>query len=103
MLCFPAVLFSGAILPVHVMAGVGAAISVVIPVRWAFEAMGHALGVRDLLLHGGSPLGPPLVRSYGSAGTEAAGVYWLYLAAFTVVFLGSAWAALIRGCRRESR
>ena len=38
MLCFPAVLFSGAILPVNLMAGAGAALSVVIPSRWAFEA-----------------------------------------------------------------
>jgi hypothetical protein len=101
MLCFPAVLFSGAILPVHVMAGVGAAISTVIPVRWAFEATGHALAVRDLLLHGGSPLGPPLVHAYGNAGTQAASVYWLYLAAFTVVFLGGAWVALVRACRGD--
>jgi ABC-type transport system involved in multi-copper enzyme maturation permease subunit len=99
MLCFPAVLFSGAILPVHVMAGVGAAISTVIPVRWAFEAAGHTLGVRDLLLHGGSPLGPPLVRAYGNAGTQATGVYWLYLGAFVLVFLAGAWAVLVRGVR----
>ncbi|HEX4526402.1 MAG TPA: ATP-binding cassette domain-containing protein [Gaiellaceae bacterium] len=99
MLCFPAVLFSGAILPVHVMAGVGAAISTVIPVRWAFEAAGHTLGVRDLLLHGGSPLGPPLVRAYGTAGTQATGVYWLYLGAFVLVFLTGAWAVLVRRVR----
>jgi ABC-type multidrug transport system ATPase subunit/ABC-type transport system involved in multi-copper enzyme maturation permease subunit len=103
MLCFPAVLFSGAILPVHVMAGVGAAISLFIPVRWAFEAAGHAFGVRGLLLHGGSPLGPPLVRAYGNAGEEAAGVYWLYLGAFVLVFLAAAWATLVRGSRRETR
>jgi ABC-type multidrug transport system ATPase subunit len=103
MLCFPAVLFSGAILPVHVMAGVGAAISLFVPVRWAFEAAGRAFGVRNLLLHGGSPLGPPLVRAYGNAGDRAAGVYWLYLAAFFVVFLAGAWAALVRGCRRDAR
>ena len=46
MLCFPAVLFSGAILPVNLMAGVGAAFSWVIPSRWAFEAIGHDLGAR---------------------------------------------------------
>jgi ABC-type multidrug transport system ATPase subunit len=103
MLCFPAVLFSGAILPVNVMASVGAAISVVVPVRWAFEATGHTLGVRHLLQHGGSPLGPPLVRAYGNAGTAAAGVYWLYLGVFVLVFLGGAWAALVRGSRRETR
>jgi ABC-type multidrug transport system ATPase subunit len=103
MLCFPAVLFSGAILPVHVMAGVGAAISTVIPVRWAFEGIGHALGARAILLHGGSPLGPPLIRSYGNAGTASTGIYMLYLGIFTVVFLAGAWAVLVRGCRRSTR
>ncbi len=101
--CFPAVLFSGAILPVHVMAGAGAAISVVMPDRWAFEAIGHDLGVRNLLLHGGSPLGPPLVRSYGSAGQHATSTYWLYLVVFTAVFLAGAWLVLLRGRRRDAR
>jgi ABC-type multidrug transport system ATPase subunit len=100
MLCFPAVLFSGAILPVHVMARLGAAISVVVPVRWSFEAIGRALDVRDLLLHGGSPLGPPLVRAYGDAGTSSTATYWLYLALFVVVFLAAAWATLARRLSR---
>jgi ABC-2 type transporter len=102
MVCFPAVLFSGAILPVHVMASLGAAISTVIPVRWAFEATDHVLGVRNLLLRGGSPLGPPLVRSYGNAGTAASGSYWLYLGTFTIVFLAAAQATLARKGRRKS-
>ena len=55
MLCFPAVLFSGAILPVNLMAGAGAALSAVIPSRWAFEAIGHDLGARRILAQGGSP------------------------------------------------
>jgi ABC-type multidrug transport system ATPase subunit len=100
MLCFPAVLFSGAILPVHVMAKVGAAISVVIPVRWSFEGIGHALDVRTLLLEGGSPLGPPLVRAYGNAGESATTTYWLYLALFVAVFLAAAWAVLARRLSR---
>jgi len=87
LLCFPAVLFSGAILPVHIMAGVGAGISVAMPVRWAFEAIGHDLGVRQLLLGGGSPLGPPLVASYGGAGSHATGTYWAILLVFCLVFL----------------
>ncbi len=103
MLCFPAVLFSGAILPVHVMAGVGAAISAVIPVRWAFESLGHDLGVRDLLANGGSPLGPPLLRAYGGAGDRAHETYWLYLVAFTAVFFAGAWATLLMSCRRSTR
>ena len=77
MLCFPAVLFSGAILPVHLMAGAGAALSVVIPSRWAFEAIGHDLGARRILAEGGSRLGPPLLASYGDAGTASTGTYWL--------------------------
>jgi len=103
MLCFPAVLFSGAILPVHVMAGVGAAISAVIPVRWAFEAIGHDLGVRDLLAHGGSPLGPPLLRAYGGACLHSHVTYWLYLAAFVAVFFAGAWLTLFYSCRRGTR
>jgi hypothetical protein len=98
MLCFPAVLFSGAIVPVHVMAGVGAAISTVMPDRWAFEALGHDLGVRHLLAHGGSPLGPPLLQAYGNAGTQTTGLYWLYLAAFAVVFFAGASVTLVRRC-----
>lgn len=43
-LCFPAVLFSGAIVPVHLMAGVGAAIAAVVPVRSAFEGSGTSSG-----------------------------------------------------------
>jgi ABC-type multidrug transport system ATPase subunit len=103
MLCFPAVLFSGAILPVAVMAPVGAAISVVIPVRWAFEAVGVALGVRKLLLRGGSPLGPPLVESYGSAGLETVTTYWAYLAVFIVVFFVATWLVLARTATRSPR
>jgi ABC-type multidrug transport system ATPase subunit len=103
MLCFPAVLFSGAILPVHVMAGAGAAISVVISDRWAFEALGHDFGVRHLLADGGSPLGRPLLASYGNAGTHPTVVYWLYLTAFALVFFAAAWAVLRHRCRRNSR
>ena len=103
MLCFPAVLFSGAILPVHLMAGAGAALSVVIPSRWAFEAIGHDLGARRILAEGGSPLGPPLLASYGDAGTQSTGTYWLVLAAFAVVFLVATWAVLVRTTRKSQR
>jgi hypothetical protein len=103
MLCFPAVLFSGAILPVHLMAGAGAGISTIIPGRWAFEALGHDLGVRHILADGGSPLGPPLVAAYGDAGTQATVVYWLWLIACAVVFFLGAWLVLRRRCRRDLR
>jgi len=103
MLCFPAVLFSGAILPVHLMAGAGAMISVAIPSRWAFEALGHDLGARHILADGGSPLGRPLLASYGDAGTSQTGTYWLILAAFAVSFLIATWIVLVRATRRPAR
>jgi ABC-type multidrug transport system permease subunit len=103
MLCFPAVLFSGAILPVNLMAGAGAGLSVVIPSRWAYEVIGHDLGARRILAEGGSPLGPPLLASYGDAGTHSTGTYWLILAAFAVVFLIATWAATLRTTRRSIR
>jgi ABC-type transport system involved in multi-copper enzyme maturation permease subunit len=103
MLCFPAVLFSGAILPVEQMARAGAAISVVTPDRWVYEALGHDLGIRQLLLEGSSPLGPPLVRSYGNAATAPTTTYWLYLAAFCAVFFLGAWFTLGRAVRRAER
>jgi ABC-type transport system involved in multi-copper enzyme maturation permease subunit len=99
MLCFPAVLFSGAILPVHLMAGAGAALSRLIPSRWAFEAIGHDLGARRILADGGSRLGPPLLASYGDAGTAQTGTYWLVLAAFALVFLVATWGVLVRSTR----
>jgi len=103
MLCFPAVLFSGAILPVHLMPGTGAALSTGIPTRWAFEAIGSDLGARRILAEGGSPLGPPLLESYGDAGTQPIGTYWLILAAFAVVFLVATWAVLVRTTRKSQR
>jgi ABC-type multidrug transport system ATPase subunit len=103
MLCFPAVLFSGAILPVNLMARAGAALSVVIPSRWAFEAIGHDLGARRILAEGGSRLGRPLLASYGDAGTQSTGAYWAVLGAFAVVFLVATWGVLVRSTRRSMR
>lgn len=103
MLCFPAVLFSGAIVPVNLMAGVGVAISALTPNRWAFEAVGHDLDVRRLLAEGGSPLGPPLLASYGNAGTDATGYYWATLVGFIVVFFVASLYVLRITCRRALR
>jgi hypothetical protein len=103
MLCFPAVLFSGAILPVHLMAKAGAVFSLVIPSRWSFEALGHDIGARRILAEGGSPLGQPLLESYGRAGTLSTGSYWLILTAFIAVFLAGTWAVLVRTTGRPMR
>ena len=103
MLCFPPVLFAGAILPVHLMARAGAVISVMMPPRWAFEAIGHDLGARDILAHGGSNLGPPLLASFGDAGTAAHRIYWLILAVFAALFLVTTWGVLVRSTRGAMR
>ena len=103
MLCFPAVLFAGAILPVHLMASAGAALSSVMPSRWAFEAIGHDLGARRILAHGGSTLGPPLLASFGDAGTASTGTFWLILVAFAAVFLVATWGVLVHSTRSPTR
>src|SRR4051794_29705636 len=103
MLCFPAVLFAGAVLPVHLMAREGVVFSALMPSRWAFEAIGHDLGAREILAHGGSPLGPPLLASFGDAGGSATGTYWLILTAFALAFLAATWAVLVRATGKASR
>ncbi|WP_052665382.1 ATP-binding cassette domain-containing protein [Nitriliruptor alkaliphilus] len=47
MLCFPQVLFAGAMVPVGVMTAGGRAISDVMSNRWAFEAIGRILDLGD--------------------------------------------------------
>jgi hypothetical protein len=103
MLCFPAVLFSGAILPVHLMASAGAALSVIIPSRWAFEAIGHDLGARRIFAEDPSPLGRPLLASYGDAGTASTATYCLVLALFSVAFVAGTWIVLARATRHTTR
>jgi hypothetical protein len=103
MLCFPAVLFSGAILPVNLMAPAGSIFSTVVPSRWAFEAVGHDLGARRILAEGRSPLGPPLLASYGHAGTSTTTTYWIILAAFTTTLLLATWIVLDRSTRHVKR
>jgi ABC-type multidrug transport system ATPase subunit len=87
MACFPQVLFVGAILPVPTMAAVGRWISYAMTNRWAFEALGHSLGVAALWANGRSPLGPPLLASYGATFARPVSADWLILAGFTVAFI----------------
>jgi len=77
MLCFPAVLFSGAMLPVGTMATPGKLISAVMSDRWAFEAIAGHLHVSDLI-QSGSP--------YAALGASASTTYWMLLVVFTLVF-----------------
>ncbi|MFD8212841.1 ATP-binding cassette domain-containing protein [Streptomyces sp. NPDC059697] len=99
LLCFPQVLFSGAFVPVPRMTGAGEAISCAMTNRWAFEALGSGVGLESLWRTGTSPLGPPLLDSYGDSFGHPASRGWLFLAGFAVLFLAVTWAILVRKCR----
>ncbi|SNS38890.1 ATP-binding cassette domain-containing protein [Actinomadura mexicana] len=96
MLCFPQVLFVGAILPVPVMAAPGRWLSCGMSNRWAFEGLGHSLGVERLWATGRSPLGPPLLDSYGDTFSRSPAVDWALLGGFTALFLAGACLVLTR-------
>jgi ABC-type multidrug transport system ATPase subunit len=100
MLCFPQVLFSGAFLPVPGMATAGKVISYAMTNRWAFEALGHDTGLPRLWSGGGSPLGPPLLASYGATFSRPASADWVILLGFTVILLAATWAVLAARCGR---
>lgn len=102
MLCFPQVLFSGAFLPVPAMAAAGQVISYGMSNRWAFEGLGHAAGLRGLWAGRGSPLGAPLLASYGGTFSGPARTDWVILAGFTVVFLAATRLVLGRRCRKDA-
>ncbi|MGK5683191.1 ATP-binding cassette domain-containing protein [Actinoplanes sp. URMC 104] len=96
MLCFPQVLFVGAILPVPQMAAVGRWMSYAMSNRWSFEALGHSTGLEALWRDGGSPLGPPLLATYGDSFSRPVLVDWLILGGMTAVFLAATWGVLRR-------
>jgi len=64
MLCFPAVLFSGAVVLVESMTGAGAAIASVVSDRWAFEALARSLHLAD---RAGDGAARQAVEQHGSA------------------------------------
>ena len=103
LLCFPQVLFSGAFVPVPQMGVVGSAISWAMTNRWAYEALGRGIGLAALWSHGTSPLGPPLLASYGDTFNGSATQGWAWLAGFAVLFFAAAWFVLARRCRPRRR
>ena len=96
MLCFPAVLFSGAVLPVPVMATLGQWISAAMPDRWVFELIGKDLGLRPLFAGDPSPLGRSLLAEYGNTWDRVHGEVWALLIGFTIVLGVAAWVVLAR-------
>jgi ABC-2 family transporter len=99
LLCFPQVLFSGAFVPVPRMPLPGRVVSWAMTNRWAFEALGGGVGLEPLWRRGASPLGPPLLRSYGGTFARPAERGWIVLAGFALLFLAVTWAVLARKCR----
>jgi ABC-type multidrug transport system ATPase subunit len=95
MLCFPAVLFSGAIVPTPAMAAAGKAISVFTSDRWAFEAVGRQLGLDRLA----STPSSSTLTPYGDALTGPVAAHWLIMAGFAAAFLVAAHRALQRRAR----
>jgi hypothetical protein len=100
MLCFPAVLFSGAILPVPLMTTIGDVLSYPISTRWAFEGLGSDMGLDRLFGEGGSQLGPPLLAQYGDSFSHAVWIDWAIMGAMTTALLVATCAVLARRCRR---
>jgi ABC-type multidrug transport system ATPase subunit len=99
MLCFPAVLFSGAILPVPLMTAVGNVLSYPISTRWAFEALGRDFGLDQLFRDGGSKLGPPLLAQYGDSFSHDVWIDWAIMGGMTIVLLAATCVVLARRCR----
>ncbi|WP_042421986.1 ABC transporter permease [Streptacidiphilus anmyonensis] len=103
LLCFPQVLFSGAFVPVPQMGAVGSALSWAMTNRWAYEALGRGIGLDALWARGSSPLGLPLLASYGRTFAGSAVEGWVWLGGYAVLFLAGAWLVLARKCRRTHR
>jgi hypothetical protein len=94
MLCFPAVLFSGAMVPNSVMAGAGRAISAAMSDRWAFEAIAGHLGVAARI-GPGSP--------YAGLGASPHSSYWLLLTGFALVTAAGAYFAVRHRANQTGR
>ena len=90
MLCFPAVLFSGAMVPVALMTAAGRGLATVVPDRWAFEAISRNLDVGRYVAPG-SP--------YTDLGRDGYGRYWAILLVTGCVLVVAAHLAV----RRRSR
>jgi ABC-type multidrug transport system ATPase subunit len=82
MLCFPQVLFAGAIVPVPQMVLPGRLISSAMATRWAFESLGRALPLE-------SATTTATAAAYAGAFGGAAVAGWIVLAASAVVFTGA--------------
>jgi ABC transport system ATP-binding/permease protein len=84
MLCFPQVLFAGAVVPVEEMAAPGRVISTAMANRWAFEALGGGL---DL---GALDRGAAAITPYADAFTRPVSTAWAVLGGLGLLFMVAA-------------
>jgi hypothetical protein len=103
MLCFPAVLFAGAVLPVPSMSLGGRLVSASVIARWSFEAVGHGLGLPALLGGDRTGTGPAILAEHEGAFGHALAGHWAILAGYAVLFLLAAAAVVRRRTRAASR
>ena len=92
MLCFPQVLFAGAVVPVAAMAAPGRAMSIGMANRWAFESLGRALDLDALGAHLQG------VTPYRNAFAGPSTFGWIVLAAYALVFTFATVVVLQRRC-----
>ena len=95
MLCFPAVLFSGAVLPVVSMTGLGRGIAAFISDRWAFEALARSFAIAD----GTDSVGRRAIELHGDALSGSIGLHSLVMVALAASFLLGAHVVLERRTR----
>jgi ABC transport system ATP-binding/permease protein len=96
MLCFPQVLFAGAVVPDAGMATPGRLLSLGLANRYSFEALGRGLGLDQLTRT------LPTMRAYGDTFSGTVAYRWLILAGFTMVFtLATVWV-LRRRCSPDT-
>jgi len=97
MLCFPQVLFAGAVVPVADMATPGRWLSLGLANRYSFEALGRALRLDQFA----STL--PTMRAYGDTFSGTVTYRWLVLAGFAWVFALATVLVLRRRCLPGTR
>jgi ABC-type multidrug transport system permease subunit len=95
MLCFPAVLFAGAVLPVPEMNIGGRTMSVAVIARWAFEALGHHFRLTSLLSADRTGSGQALLTQYRGSFDHGTNGDWLVLSMFAAAFMAAA-AVVVR-------
>ena len=93
MLCFPQVLFAGAVVPVDEMATAGRIMSFGLVNRWSFEALGRTMDMSALI--GDDTATAGYVAAFSGSPTTA----WIVLSAITVAALAGTSATLARRAR----